>query len=118
MRGSSSPSVVPLPFSDPAGVDPEAMLIASVASCHMLWFLSITRAAGWDVDSYTDDATGLLARNDEERLAITRIILRPAIVFAGNASDAGQLSQLHHQAHERCFIAKSLKCEITVEPPR
>src|SRR6266446_4252444 len=63
--GSSSPHTVRAPLSDPAAVDPEEAFVASIASCHMLWFLSLAAQAGWVVDDYRDDATGLMARNAE-----------------------------------------------------
>jgi organic hydroperoxide reductase OsmC/OhrA len=112
--GSSSPSVVPEPLSDPAGVDPEELLVASAASCHMLWFLDLARQAGLDVAAYRDEAVGTMGRLDG-RIAITRITLRPRIEFAGEAPEAEVLARLHHEAHERCFIANSLKTEILVE---
>jgi organic hydroperoxide reductase OsmC/OhrA len=114
VRGSSSPSVVPEPMSDPAAVDPEEMLVASVAACHMLWFLDLARQAGLEVDRYRDEAVGTMGRLDG-RVAMTRITLRPLIGFAGTSPDAATLERLHHQAHERCFIANSLKSEIVVE---
>jgi organic hydroperoxide reductase OsmC/OhrA len=117
VRGSSSPDVVPLPMSDPAGVDPEEALVASVSACHMLWFLSLAQRAGWDVASYSDDAEGVMARDDRGRIAITRITLRPAIAFAGAAPDPAALDRLHHESHERCFIANSLRTEVVVEAP-
>lgn len=113
---SASPQVVPEPMSDAAGVDPEEMLIASAASCHMLWFLDLARQAGLDVASYRDAARGTLGRGVDGRLAITRIVLRPEVRFTGEAPDAATLERLHHDAHERCFIANSLKTEIVVEP--
>ena len=116
IRGSASPQVVPEPMSDPAGIDPEEMLVASAASCHMLWFLDLARQAGLDVAAYRDPASGTLGRAADGRVAITRIVLRPEIAFAGEAPDAGTLQRLHHDAHERCFIANSLKTEILVEP--
>jgi organic hydroperoxide reductase OsmC/OhrA len=103
-------------MSDPAGVDPEEMLIASASSCHMLWFLDLARKAGLDVASYRDEASGILGRGDDGRIAVTRIVLRPSIGFAGEAPDAAALDRLHHEAHERCFIASSLKTEIVIEP--
>jgi organic hydroperoxide reductase OsmC/OhrA len=112
---SASPQVVPAPLSDPAGVDPEEALIASVSSCHMLWFLDLARQAGLDVAAYRDEAEGSLGRNGEGRMAMTRIVLRPRIEFVGDAPDAQVVADLHHQAHERCFIANSLKTEIVVE---
>ncbi len=113
--GSSSPDVVPVPRSDPAGVDPEEALAASAASCHMLWFLSLAQAAGLDVESYEDEAVAELGRTGRGRIAITRIVLRPRIAFAGRQPDQAELDRLHHEAHERCFIANSLNCEIAVE---
>jgi organic hydroperoxide reductase OsmC/OhrA len=113
---SASPQVVPEPMSDPRGVDPEEMLVASAASCHMLWFLDLARQAGLDVASYEDEAVGSLGRDAERRLAITRIVLRPRVEFGRDAPDASTLERLHHEAHERCFIANSLKTEIKVEP--
>ena len=118
VTGSSSPDVVPAPMSDPAGVDPEEALVASAASCHMLWFLDLARRAGLDIASYRDRAEGEMGRNAEGRIAIVRIALRPEIAFAGPAPDAATIDRLHHEAHEHCFIANSLNSEIVVEPPR
>lgn len=112
--GSSSPAVVPEPMSDPAGVDPEEALAASVAACHMLWFLSLAQAAGLDVASYDDKAEAELGRVGPGRMAITRITLHPRIAFNGTPPEAAALERLHHEAHERCFIANSLKCEIVI----
>lgn len=113
---SASPDVVRPPLSDPAGVDPEEALVASAASCHMLWFLSLAQAEGLVVESYEDEAVGEMGRIGPGRMAITRIALRPAIAFAGPPPDPETLQRLHHEAHERCFIANSLKAEIVVEP--
>ena len=115
VRGSSSPHVVAEPMSDPAGVDPEEALVASASSCHMLWFLSLAQAAGLDVVSYSDRAGGVMGRGEGGRIAITRIILRPKIAFAGRQPDADELDRLHHEAHEKCFVANSLRSEIVVE---
>ena len=115
VRGSSSPSVVPVPLSDPAGVDPEEALIASASSCHMLWFLALAQDAGLDVMSYCDEAVGVMGKDERGRIVLTRITLRPAIAFAGRQPDAGELAALHHDAHEKCFIANSLRSEIVVE---
>jgi organic hydroperoxide reductase OsmC/OhrA len=113
--GSSSPDVVPVPMSDPAGVDPEEALVASVSSCHMLWFLSLAQARGLDVESYTDEAEGVMGRLAPGKIGLTKITLRPAIAFTGPPPDPALLDRLHHDAHERCFIANSLKTEIVVE---
>src|SRR4028119_1679432 len=115
VTASSSPDVVPVPMSDPAGVDPEEALVASAASCHMLWFLALAQQAGLEVASYLGAAEGEMGRIAPGRMAITRIVLRPQIAFAGRQPDAGELERLHHEAHERCFIANSLKSEIVVE---
>ncbi|MGQ0659896.1 OsmC family protein [Sphingosinicella sp.] len=116
ITGSSSPDVVPVPMSDPAGIDPEEALIASASSCHMLWFLSLAQAEGLDIASYSDNAEGAMGRLGLGKIGMTKITLRPAISFAGRAPDAALLDRLHHEAHERCFIANSLKTEIVVEP--
>ncbi len=115
VRASSSPAVVPVPRSDPFGVDPEEAMVASVASCHMLWFLDLARHAGLDVLTYDDDPFGEMGRVGEGRYALTRITLRPRVTFAGQEPSAAEIDDLHHQAHERCFIANSLKTEIVVE---
>jgi organic hydroperoxide reductase OsmC/OhrA len=112
--GSASPHVVPVPMSDPGGVDPEELLVASVATCHMLWFLDLARRAALDIASYRDEARGVMGKLDG-RTAITRIVLRPRIVFEGETPDGVTLARLHHEAHEHCFIANSLKSEVTVE---
>jgi len=112
---SASPHVVPEPMSDPAGVDPEEALVASASSCHMLWFLHVARDAGLDVAAYRDEARGTMGRDERGRMAVTRIVLRPEIEFAGEAPDPETLARLHHEAHERCFIANSLRTEIVVE---
>ena len=116
MTGSSSPDVVPVPMSDPAGIDPEEALVVSTSSCHMLWFLSLAQAQGLHVLSYADDAEGEMGRIAPGRIGLTRITLRPAIAFAGASPEPEVLDRLHHQAHERCFIANSLKTEIVIEP--
>ena len=113
--GSASPDVVPVPMSDPAAVDPEEALVASVASCHMLWFLDLARQAGFSVAEYEDAAEGVMGRIAPGRMALTRIALRPRIRFEGQAPGEAELAQLHEQAHSRCFIANSLKTEVVVE---
>jgi organic hydroperoxide reductase OsmC/OhrA len=115
VRGSSSPHVVRPPMSDPAGVDPEEALIASASSCHLLWFLSLAQGAGLDVVSYRDQASGIMGRDERGRTAITRITLRPEIEFAGRQPDPEELQRLHHEAHDKCFIANSIRSEIAIE---
>lgn len=115
VEASSSPGIVPLPWSDPAGVDPEEALVASASSCHMLWFLSLAAKAGHAVLSYSDKASGLMAKDDRGRMAMTRITLTPVVVFAGDKGpEAAGLAALHHEAHEKCFIANSLRTEIVI----
>ena len=113
--GSASPQVVAPPYSDPAGVDPEEALIASASACHMLWFLHLARDLGLDVAAYRDEARGTMGKDERGKMAMTRIVLRPEIEFAGEAPDSEALARLHHEAHERCFIANSLRTEIVVE---
>jgi len=113
---SSSPHVVPLPFSDPRGVDPEEAFVASLSSCHMLWFLSIAAKAGFVADSYVDEAVGVMAKNAEGKLAMTKVALRPKVTYVGAAPTADVEARLHHDAHEACFIASSVKTDLRVEP--
>ncbi len=115
LPASASPHVVPPPMSDPAGVDPEEALVASASACHMLWFLHLARDSGLDVAGYRDEARGTMGRDERGRMAVTRITLRPEIEFAGRKPDAGELARLHHEAHDKCFIANSLRSEIVVE---
>lgn len=114
---SASPSVVPIPMSDPAAVDPEEAFVAALASCHMLWFLALAAERGLRVDSYSDRARGTVARNLEERLAVTEVVLRPRVVFADDADPSrDELLALHETAHERCFIASSVTTDVRCEP--
>lgn len=114
---SSSPHVVPIPLSDPSAIDPEEAFVASLSSCHMLWFLSLAANKGWVVDDYRDQAQGTLARNEQGQLAMTEVTLCPSVRFAGACSpDSEQLLALHEQAHAECFIAHSVKTLITISP--
>ena len=115
---SSSPLSVPLPMSDAAAVDPEEALVAAASSCHMLFFLSIAAKRGHTVDSYRDHAIGLLEKDKEGKMAMTRITLRPTIAFAGTAPPgADELHAIHHEAHDKCYIANSLKSDVVIEQP-
>ncbi len=117
VSASASPHIVPLPMSDAAGVDPEEAFVASLSSCHMLWFLDIAARAGWVVDQYRDDATGELARDGQGLLAMTRVTLHPRVRFtAEHVPSAEAYLALHHQAHASCFIANSVKTEVLCEP--
>jgi organic hydroperoxide reductase OsmC/OhrA len=113
---SASPGVVPLPFSREDAVDPEEAFLAALSSCHMLTFVDLARRAGIVVDSYQDEAVGFMERIAPGKFAITRVTLRPRIVFQDATPEKAKLDDLHHQAHEACFIANSVKTEITVEP--
>ena len=117
MAGSSSPSVVPLPYSDAAAIDPEEAFVSALSSCHMLWFLSLAAARGFCVDRYDDAATGVMKKNAEGRVAMTLVTLHPKVDFSGDrVPSPGEIEQLHHQAHEACFIANSVKTEVRCEP--
>lgn len=117
--GSSSPAAVKLPLSDPAAVDPEEAFVASLSSCHMLWFLDIAARRGFVVDSYDDEAIGVLARDAAGKMSMTVVTLRPLVTFAGERlpTDA-ELDSLHHDAHHECFIASSVKSDVRVESRR
>jgi organic hydroperoxide reductase OsmC/OhrA len=115
MPASASPRVVPAPWSDPAGVDPEEAFVASLSSCHMLYFLDFARRAGFVIDSYADEAEGELAKGADGKMAMTRVTLRPRIAWVDEGPDQAVLADLHHKAHEACFIANSVTTEVTVE---
>lgn len=113
---SPSPHVVPAPMSIEEYVDPEEAFVASLSSCHMLFFLHLAGRAKLVVDEYVDEAVGIVSKNEEGRMAMIRVKLRPKIVFPQESEpDRKQLEQLHHQAHELCFIANSVKTEVTTE---
>ncbi len=114
---SSAPHSVRPPFSVAAAVDPEEAFVASLASCHMLWFLDIAARAGWVVDDYLDDASGVMTPNAQGRLWLSQVTLRPAVRFAGDKlPDATEIARLHHAAHDECFIANSVRSDVRVEP--
>ena len=115
--GSSSPHVVAEPMSDPRGVDPEEAFVASLSSCHMLWFLSLAAARRFRVDRYEDDAEGTMAKNAAGKRAVTQVTLRPAVRFSGEkVPTPEEIARLHHEAHEGCFIANSVRTEVRCEP--
>ncbi len=114
--GSASPHHVPLPCSVPDAVDPEEAFVAALSGCHMLWFLSFAAAHGFVVDRYHDRAEGVMGENEEGRLMMSVVTLRPEVAFAGEKQpDAGQIAYLHHRAHEACHIANSVKTEVRCE---
>jgi organic hydroperoxide reductase OsmC/OhrA len=116
LRASSSPEVVPPPLSDPSAVDPEEAFVASLSSCHMLFFLSIAAKRKFLIDSYADDAEGLLETNSEGKKAITRVTLRPKVAFGGHSPSRQGIEEMHHLAHASCFIANSVKSEVVCKP--
>ena len=111
---SSSPHVVPLPWSVAEHVDPEEAFVAAISSCHMLTFLWLAARAGYRVESYRDEAVGIMEANARARQAISRVTLQPLVQFGGERQpDLAALEQLHHQAHGECFIANSVTTVIT-----
>lgn len=112
---SASPAVVPVPFSNPAHVDPEEAFVASISSCHMLTFLHLASKRGFQVDGYEDEAVGHATKNEKGMSWISTITLQPKIAYGGTKFPTREEEeQLHHLAHEQCFIANSVKTEITV----
>ena len=115
--GSSSPHVVPLPMSDASAVDPEEAFVASLSSCHMLWFLAIAAKRRFCVDRYFDAAVGTMGRTAEGREAMLTVTLRPEVLFSGeHLPTREELADMHHKAHDECFIANSVKTEVRCEP--
>lgn len=115
--GSASPQVVPLPMSVEAAVDPEEAFVSSISSCHMLWFLSMALKGGFVVDRYHDQAEGIMQRNAQGKVAVTHVTLRPQVAFSGARQPTpDEVATMHHEAHEACFIANSVKTEIVVVP--
>ncbi len=114
---SSSPEVIPPPMSIAAAVDPEEAFVASLSSCHMLWFLSIAAKRRFIVESYRDEAIGRMGKDTAGRISMTRVTLRPDVHFAGEKQpSAGEIAALHQEAHEQCYIARSVKTDVRCEP--
>lgn len=116
VQASSSPHVVPVPYSVEHNVDPEEAFVASLSSCHMLFFLSIAAKRRYVVDSYVDDAVGIMEKDDENKVSMTKVTLRPKVKFSGDKKPTlEQLEKMHHQSHDQCFIANSVKTKIVTE---
>ena len=114
---SSSPHSVRVPLSVEAAVDPEEAFVAALSSCHMLWFLNLAAKGGWRVDEYADAAIGVMGKNAAGKIAMLRVTLRPRVRFSGERLPTrADISQLHHHAHEECFIANSVTTEVLCEP--
>jgi organic hydroperoxide reductase OsmC/OhrA len=116
---SSSPSVVPLPFSEPTAVDPEEAFVASLSSCHMLTFLFVASRKGFAISAYTDEAVGTMSKNAEGASWISKVVLAPRVTWAGDKRPTPEEeASLHEAAHHGCFISNSVKTEVVVAAPR
>lgn len=112
---SPSPSVVPIPYSNPAHVDPEEAFVAAVSSCHMLTYLYLAYQQGFQIDSYHDEAVGVMTKNERGVPWVSSATLHPQIAYSGGKLPTpADEEHLHHMAHEQCFIANSIKTEVTV----
>jgi organic hydroperoxide reductase OsmC/OhrA len=112
---SPAPSVVPAPWSNPANLDPEEAYVASISSCHMLTFLHMAGRRGFQVDSYRDESVGTMAKNEKGVPWVNVVTLHPQIIYSGaKLPTPADVDQLHHLAHEQCFIANSIKTEVVV----
>ncbi len=119
--GSASPEVVKLPLSRADAVDPEEGFVASISSCHMLFFVDYASRAGFRVDRYDDAAEGEMGKNAEGRTFVAKVTLKPAITWSGDKKPtAADIADLHHKSHAVCFIANSVKSEIVLAdiPPQ
>ena len=113
VEASSAPDFL----GDPAAVDPEEALVASLSSCHMLTFLALCARKRYVVDAYADEAVGFMEKNDAGKLWVSRVVLRPKIAFSGErVPSAEQIDALHERAHHECFIANSVRTDVRVEP--
>lgn len=116
VKASASPHIVPLPYSVEANIDPEEAFVASLSSCHMLFFLSLAAKRRYVVDSYVDDAIGLMEENEHGSIWMSKVTLRPNVTFSGDKQPSQvQLEKMHHQSHEQCFIANSVKTKVVTE---
>jgi organic hydroperoxide reductase OsmC/OhrA len=116
VAASAAPDIVPAPMSVAENVDPEEAFVASLSSCHMLFFLSIAAKRGYSIDEYVDEAIGEMAKDGEGRTSITKVTLRPRIAWSGDKQPTtDQKDKIHHQSHKFCFISNSVKTEIVIE---
>ena len=112
---SAAPAVVPAPWSNPAHVDPEEAFVASISSCHMLTYLHVARLAGFQIESYADEAVGEMAKNERGVAWVAVVTLNPTIVYSGDKRPTHeQEAELHHKAHDGCFVSQSVKTEVKV----
>ncbi len=118
VAASPSPAVVPVPYSKPANVDPEEAFVAAISSCHMLTYLYVASRAGFFIESYTDEAVGVMTKNERGIPWVSKVTLHPRIEYGGTTSPTSDEERcLHHEAHEQCYIANSIKTEVVVESP-
>jgi len=116
IEASSSPHIVPLPYSVEENVDPEEAFIASISSCHLLFFLQIAAKRKFIIEEYIDQTVGIMEQDEQGKTSMTKVILRPHVKFSGERQPTlEQLEKMHHLAHEQCFIANSVKSEIVTE---
>ena len=114
LPASASPHVVPLPMSSEAAVDPEEAFVAALSSCHMLFFLDFASREKISVKSYSDLAQGVMEKNEQGKISVTRVTLNPKVVYQGEVPEKNTLIDLHHRAHESCFLANSVTTQIDV----
>jgi organic hydroperoxide reductase OsmC/OhrA len=111
LPGNAAPANIPKTVPPAPGVDPEQAFIASLSSCHMLWFLHLAQVRKFVVDRYVDEAVG-----DLDKTWISKVTLHPVVTFSGSAPTEEEHRALHHKAHEKCYIANSVKSEVVIEP--
>ncbi len=116
IRASSSPQFVPVPMSDASAVDPEEAFVASLSSCHMLWFLSIAAKRGFRVNTYLDHAVGEMGKNENGKLVMITVRLRPAVEWDAPTPSDVVIAEMHRAAHDECFIANSVHTNVLIEP--
>jgi organic hydroperoxide reductase OsmC/OhrA len=114
---SPSPHIVPTPWNNPNAVDPEEAFVASLSSCHMLFFVDFARRAGFVVDAYVDEAEGVLEKRADGKMWMSRVTFHPRVTWGGTPPDDAAIADLHTQAHEACFIANSVTTEVRIEAP-
>ncbi len=117
IAASSSPHVVPVPYSDATAIDPEEMFVASISNCHMLFFLSIAAQKKFRIDRYRDNPIGVMAKDANGRMVVSTVTLTPEVQFSGERLPSrAEIDSMHHEAHEQCFIANSVRTEVRCEP--
>ncbi len=116
IRATASPHIVPAPWTTEEYVDPEEAFVASLSSCHMLFFLAFAAKEGFQVESYIDSPNGEMSKNGEGNISMTRVTLSPKVIYTADLQPSREEEQsLHHRAHESCFIANSVTTEIDID---